>query len=85
MHLTSRTLLALALTASCAEPASLHFAKEGHLDCGDVLTVSEGTIELWFKPASRNNNEWVAAKGKDRDNCMVLGFGPKHLLFQIKM
>jgi hypothetical protein len=70
--------------ALAADPGSLQVAKQGHVVCGDILNVPEGTIEFWMKPASRENNEWAVGKSKDKASAMEFGFGPATLMFMVK-
>ena len=66
--------------ASAAAPGGLCFAGKGHVSCGDVFSAAAGTIEFWFKPASTENNEWALSILKDKDNQLLIGFGPTALL-----
>jgi len=70
--------------ASGADAGSLVFQKNGYVDVGDVFNVPQGTIEFWFKPKTVENNEWVLSKAKDKNNSMVLGFGPEIFMFAVK-
>ena len=67
-----------------AESGSLVFSKKGHVDCGDIFAVPEGTIEFWFKPTTTRNNEWPVSVLKDKDNHMVMGFGPTAFMYMVK-
>ena len=77
-------LLACGMTAFAAEPGSLSFTQKGHVSCGDIFSVPEGTIELWVKPTTVNNNEWLVGLLKDKDKQMVMGFGPADLMYMVK-
>ena len=67
-----------------AEPGSLQFTKKGHVVCGDIFSVPEGTIEFWINPASTANNEWVLAKNKEKANAMEFGFGLTTVMHMVK-
>ncbi len=67
-----------------ADTGSLFFEKKGCVTFGDVFSAPEGTIEFWFKPASKENNEWMLSISKDKDNRMDFGFGTTSLMYMVK-
>jgi len=82
--LATLSLLAAAAPARAADSGSLLFDKPGHVACGDVFNVAEGTIEFWFKPASCANNVWVISKRKDKASAMEFGFGTVGIMYAVK-
>ena len=75
---------ALLLPAARTSAAGLDLTGKAYLDCGDIMNTPQGTMECWVKPATINNNEWLLSKSKDKNNSMVLGFGPRIFLFQVR-
>src|SRR3990172_7729539 len=77
------SLIVLAAAAQSPPAACLQFTKKGHIACGDVFNVAEGTIEFWVKPTTNANNEWVISKRLDADRRMEFGFGPTTFMIMV--
>jgi Concanavalin A-like lectin/glucanases superfamily len=85
LYLPLALLFMAALFASPAAHAeSLDLTRKAAIECGDIFNVAEGTIELWVKPATINNNEWILSKTGDKKNGMVLGFGPRIFMYSVR-
>lgn len=69
--------------ASSRAAGSISIEKKGYVDAGDFYAPASGTIEFWVKAATTNNNEWLCSMRKDKQNFLVVGFGPDILMFNV--